>query len=104
MFKPYVLAVPALDATAGAPQSVSGLFGSISVCVSAFVGTIRIEGTLGGGAPWCEEQAVTGNGTDPVTFEIAVSFSAIRVYRVSVTGAVPSVTVNGRRIDDCVRG
>lgn len=99
MFKPYALAVPEVDASTGAPQSVAGLIG-ITVCVSAFTGTLRIEGTLGGGAPYCEEQTVTGNGVDPVTFDISSAFSAIRVYRVSVTGAVPSVTANGRRRDD----
>lgn len=103
MFKPYVLEVPASDAAAGAPQSVAGLR-QISVCVSAFTGQIRVEGTLGGGAPWCEEQTVTGNGVDPVAFEISTSFSALRVYRISVTGSAPSVTANGQRGDDCVRG
>ena len=98
MHKPYTLEVPDEDDAAGAPQSVAGLVGA-TVCVPAFTGTIRIEGTLGGGSPYCTEQTVVGNGADPVTFELAGAFSAIRVYRVSVTGAVPSVTANGRRID-----
>lgn len=103
MHKPYALEVPSADATAGAPQSVAGLVGA-TVCVSAFTGTLRIEGTLGGGAPYCTEQTVVGNGADPVTFELAGAFSAIRVYRVSVTGDVPTVTVNGRRVDDGAYG